>query len=166
MVIYAVNALSTRWRCQAKNLLGRLASCKLKILLLPMLSSRNSFFCLFIVFQGSIERNCTNFFNFVVMELMKNIYLRTDELHLFTPIELQKRSGEMGNYWFKVHGSFMSLTCPIDKPHHRHVFWSWFGSFLAIAATAPVCKNQFSSAYGFGATSVLIFGVPDSPLAP
>ena len=73
------------------------------------------------------------------------------------------------NYWFKIRGRWRScpLTCPIDRPHHRHVFWSWFGSFLAIAATAYLSAKTNTPLLmaPFGATSVLIFGVPDSPLA-
>ncbi|MBD0265239.1 MAG: HPP family protein [Tolypothrix sp. Co-bin9] len=73
------------------------------------------------------------------------------------------------NYWFKIGGRWGScpLTCPIDRPHHKHVFWSWFGSFLAIAATAylSVKTNSPLLMAPFGATSVLIFGVPESPLA-
>jgi len=61
--------------------------CKLKILLLPMLSSLASFVYSCISGLNRAEL-CNNFFNFVVMELMKNIYLK-DGLHLFTPIELQ-----------------------------------------------------------------------------
>lgn len=72
-------------------------------------------------------------------------------------------------YWFKIRGRWRScpITCPIDRPHHRHVFWSWFGSFLAIAATAYLSAKTNSPLLmaPFGATSVLIFGVPDSPLA-
>ncbi|MBD2043422.1 HPP family protein [Microcoleus sp. FACHB-672] len=73
------------------------------------------------------------------------------------------------NYRFKISGTWNScpLTCPINKPHHRHVFWSWFGSFLAIAATAYLSMKTNTPLLmaPFGATSVLIFGVPDSPLA-
>ncbi|MGF1935555.1 MULTISPECIES: HPP family protein [unclassified Nostoc] len=73
------------------------------------------------------------------------------------------------NYWFKISGTWRScpLTCPIEKPHHTHIFWSWLGSFLAIAATAylSVKTNSPLLMAPFGATSVLIFGVPDSPLA-
>lgn len=73
------------------------------------------------------------------------------------------------NYWFKTLGRWRScpLTCPIEKPHHRHVFWSWIGSFLAITATSylAVKTNSPLLMAPFGATSVLIFGVPDSPLA-
>lgn len=73
------------------------------------------------------------------------------------------------NYWFKISGTWQScpLTCPIEKPHHRHILWSWLGSFLAIGATAylSVKTNSPLLMAPFGATSVLIFGVPDSPLA-
>ena len=69
------------------------------------------------------------------------------------------------NYWFKIRGTKRSVS--LDKPHHRHIFWSWFGSFLGIAATAylSVKTNSPLLMAPFGATSVLIFGVPDSPLA-
>ncbi|HEY9601356.1 MAG TPA: HPP family protein [Allocoleopsis sp.] len=73
------------------------------------------------------------------------------------------------NYWFKIRGRWSScpLTCPINRPHHRHIFWSWFGSFIAIAATAYLSAKTHTPLLmaPFGATSVLIFGVPDSPLA-
>lgn len=73
------------------------------------------------------------------------------------------------NYWFKVVGRWRScpLSCPIDRPHHRHVFWSWFGSFLAITATSYLATTTHPPLLmaPFGATSVLLFGVPDSPLA-
>ncbi len=73
------------------------------------------------------------------------------------------------NYWFKIHGKWRScpLTCTLDRPHHQHIFWSWFGSFVAIAATAYLSTRTNTPLLmaPFGATSVLIFGVPDSPLA-
>jgi CBS-domain-containing membrane protein len=73
------------------------------------------------------------------------------------------------NYWFKIYGTWRScpLSCPIDRPHHRHIFWSWLGSFVAIAATGYLSMKTNSPLLmaPFGATSVLIFGVPDSPLA-
>ncbi|MDZ8092443.1 MAG: HPP family protein [Nostoc sp. DedQUE05] len=76
---------------------------------------------------------------------------------------------KLNNYWFKISRTWRScpLTCPIDKPHHKHIFWSWLGSFLAIAATAYLSAKTHSPLLmaPFGATSVLIFGVPDSPLA-
>ncbi len=76
---------------------------------------------------------------------------------------------KLQNYWFKTFGRWRScpLTCPIDRPHHRHVFWSWIGSFLAITATSYLAAKTNSPLLmaPFGATNVLIFGVPDSPLA-
>ncbi len=69
------------------------------------------------------------------------------------------------NYCLKVRGSKRSN--PLDKPHHRHILWSWFGSFIGIAATGylSVKTGMPLLMAPFGATSVLIFGVPDSPLA-
>jgi CBS-domain-containing membrane protein len=73
------------------------------------------------------------------------------------------------DYWFKTLHRWRScpLTCPVEKPHHGHIFWSWFGSFLAISICAylTVKTNSPLLMAPFGATSVLIFGVPDSPLA-
>lgn len=72
-------------------------------------------------------------------------------------------------YCFKLFGKWRSapLACPVDRPHHKHIFWSWLGSFCAIAATSylSVKTNSPLLMAPFGATSVLIFGVPDSPLA-
>ncbi|MGB3207552.1 MAG: HPP family protein [Crinalium sp.] len=73
------------------------------------------------------------------------------------------------SYWFKIAGKWRScpLTCPIDRPHHKHIFWSWLGSFIAIGVTAYLSAKTNSPLImaPFGASSVLIFGVPDSPLA-
>lgn len=73
------------------------------------------------------------------------------------------------NYWFKIIGRWRScpLTCNIDRPHHKHIFWSWVGSFLAITATSylAVKTNSPLLMAPFGATSVLIFAVPESSLA-
>jgi CBS-domain-containing membrane protein len=84
-------------------------------------------------------------------------------------IDAKKVRLKLQNYWFKTFTRWRScpLTCPIDRPHHRHVFWSWIGSFLAITATSylAVKTNSPLLMAPFGATSVLIFGVPDSPLA-
>lgn len=73
------------------------------------------------------------------------------------------------SYWFKIFGRWRScpLACSMDRPHHKYVFWSWVGSFLAIAATSylSIKMNSPLLMAPFGATSVLIFGVPESPLA-
>lgn len=84
-------------------------------------------------------------------------------------LNYQKARLKWESYWFKTLGKWRScpLTCSIDRPHHRHVLWSWLGSFLAIAVTSylTVKTNSPLLMAPFGATSVLIFGVPDSPLA-
>jgi CBS-domain-containing membrane protein len=84
-------------------------------------------------------------------------------------LNYQKARLKWQSYWFKTLGKWRScpLTCPVERPHHRHIFWSWFGSFLAIAATSYLAAKTNSPLLmaPFGATSVLIFGVPDSPLA-
>lgn len=84
-------------------------------------------------------------------------------------LEYKKARLKWKSYWFKTLGRWRSspLICPVAQPHHRHVFWSWFGSFLAIAITSYLATKTNSPLLmaPFGATSVLIFGVPDSPLA-
>lgn len=72
---------------------------------------------------------------------------------------------KLENYYFKIRGT--KRPVPIDRPHHRYIFWSWLGSYIAIAATAylSVKTNSPLLMAPFGATSVLIFGLPDSPLA-
>ncbi|BAY94263.1 MULTISPECIES: HPP family protein [unclassified Tolypothrix] len=69
------------------------------------------------------------------------------------------------NYCFKIRGTRRSYA--LDRPHHKHIFWSWCGSFIGIAATAylSIKMNSPLLMAPFGATSVLIFGIPDSPLA-
>lgn len=80
-------------------------------------------------------------------------------------LDLEKTRSKLENYWFKTFGRWQAF--PIDRPHHRHVFWSWFGSFCAIsiAAYLTVKTNSPFLMAPFGATTVLIFAVPDSPLA-
>ncbi len=84
-------------------------------------------------------------------------------------LNLKKARSHWQAYCFKLFGRWQScpLTCPIEKPHHKHVFWSWFGSCLAISATAYLSTfaNSPLIMAPFGATSVLIFGIPDSPFA-
>lgn len=68
-------------------------------------------------------------------------------------------------YLFKIRGNKRSV--PLDRPNHKHILWSWLGSFIGIAATAYLSVKTGVPLLiaPFGATSVLIFGVPDSPLA-
>ncbi|AFY72444.1 CBS-domain-containing membrane protein [Synechococcus sp. PCC 7502] len=84
-------------------------------------------------------------------------------------ISFQKIYLKWQSYWFKLFTRWREcpLTCPIQRPHHKHVFWSWLGSCLAItiAAYLSVITNCPLIMAPFGATSVLIFGVPESPLA-
>lgn len=84
-------------------------------------------------------------------------------------LDHKKARLKWGKYWFKTLGRWRScpLICPVTRPHHRHIFWSWFGSFLAIAIASylTIKTNSPLLMAPFGATSVLIFGVPDSPLA-
>ncbi len=84
-------------------------------------------------------------------------------------LELEKATLKFQHYWFKTLGRWRScpLMRPIVRPHHRHIFWSWFGSFLSIFVTSylTVKTNSPLLMAPFGATSVLIFTAPDSPLA-
>ncbi|MBD2198845.1 MULTISPECIES: HPP family protein [Calothrix] len=74
-------------------------------------------------------------------------------------------SSRCKNYCVKLCGT--KRTVPLDRPHHKHIFWSWLGSFIGIAATGYLSAKTGSPLLmaPFGATSVLIFAVPDSPLA-
>ncbi|MEP0854436.1 HPP family protein [Trichocoleus sp. DQ-U1] len=69
------------------------------------------------------------------------------------------------NYCLKIRGSKRAV--PLERPEHRHILWSSLGSFIGIAATAYLSVKTGAPLLmaPFGATSVLIFGVPDSPLA-
>ena len=63
----------------------------------------------------------------------------------------------------QFHGS------PVYQPSFavQHILLSYVGSFLGIAALAFLSSNSGYPmiAAPFGATAVLVFGVPDSPLA-
>jgi CBS-domain-containing membrane protein len=84
-------------------------------------------------------------------------------------MNFHKAQAKLQNYWFKLFGRWKScpLTCPVTRPHHRHIFWSWFGSCCAIAGTAYLATltNSPLIMAPFGSTSVLIFAVPESPLS-
>lgn len=53
------------------------------------------------------------------------------------------------------------------RPPARHIFWSWCGGALAIGTAAAIAVGTGTPTLmaPFGATAVLAFGVPDSPLA-
>lgn len=97
------------------------------------------------------------------------IFLHKENKYCNFMLNFKKIRFKWENYWFKIFGRWRScpLTCPIEKPQYRHVFWSWFGSFLAISICAylAVRTNSPLLIAPFGATSVLVFGVPDSPLS-
>jgi hypothetical protein len=82
---------------------------------------------------------------------------------------LKKARLRWKSYWFKTLGRWRScpLIRPVEPASRRHVLWSWFGSFLAIAIASylSVKTNTPLLMAPFGATSVLLFAVPDSPLA-
>jgi CBS-domain-containing membrane protein len=84
-------------------------------------------------------------------------------------LEYEKARLKWEHYWFKMLGRWRSdpSISPIARPHYRHIFWSWFGSFLAIFVTSylSVKTNSPLLMAPFGATSVVIFSFPDSPLA-
>ena len=74
-----------------------------------------------------------------------------------------KRLKNMKKYLLKMRAT---SACP-PRPHHRHILWSWLGGFLGIAMTGYLSHITYSPLLmaPFGATCVLAFGVPDSPLA-
>jgi CBS-domain-containing membrane protein len=82
-------------------------------------------------------------------------------------LDSKKAQSKWNRYWFKTRWRWRSCSviCKSDRAPHRHVFWSWFGSCLAIAAYLTAATHSPLLMAPFGATSVLIFGVPDSPLA-
>lgn len=55
----------------------------------------------------------------------------------------------------------------IKRACYRYIFWSWLGAFIGITATGYPAALTHSPLLiaPFGATCVLIFGAPDSPLA-
>ena len=68
-------------------------------------------------------------------------------------------------YLAKMKGT--KRTSPLPRPHHREVFISWLGAFVGIGLVAwlsLVYKMPLLVA-SFGASAVLIYGVPETPLA-
>lgn len=66
-------------------------------------------------------------------------------------------------YFSKMRGG---LPRP-SRLHYTYAIWSWLGAFLGITATGypAALTNAPLLIAPFGATCVLIFGAPDSPLA-
>src|SRR5512135_53271 len=74
------------------------------------------------------------------------------------------RKGEkLKNYFAKIR---TDGACP-PRPAASHVLWSWAGGLAGIAATAYLTHltGAILLMAPFGATCVLAFGIPDSPLA-
>lgn len=69
----------------------------------------------------------------------------------------------MKNYFAKIR---TDGACP-PRPTASHVLWSWAGGLAGIAATAYLTHltGAILLMAPFGATCVLAFGIPDSPLA-
>ena len=107
---------------------------------------------------------------FITVDIMKKKLPKGRAIYTYLPrFTYKKVKLKWENYWFKITGKWRScpLACPIDRPHHKHIFWSWLGSFIAIGVTAYLSTKTNSPLImaPFGASSVLIFGIPDSPLA-
>ncbi|AHE98241.1 HPP family protein [Thioalkalivibrio paradoxus] len=72
------------------------------------------------------------------------------------------------NYWRKMLGTTRGS---LPRVSNAEVFWSWCGAFIGIAAVGLVHQQFFDgTAYllmisSFGASAVLLFGAPRSPLA-
>lgn len=88
---------------------------------------------------------------------------------MFDMFDSKRARLKWNRYWFKIFWRWHScrFICSTDRSHHHHIFWSWFGSCLAITIAAYLSAKTNSPLIiaPFGATSVLIFAVPDSPLA-
>jgi CBS-domain-containing membrane protein len=99
------------------------------------------------------------------MVLVQRLYDKVAKVGLRFMLNYRTARSKWKNYWFKTFGRWQA--CSVDQPHYQHVFWSWLGSFCAITITAylTVKTNSPLLMAPFGATAVLIFAVPDSPLA-
>ncbi len=70
----------------------------------------------------------------------------------------------MKSYFSKYLGK--GTTVP-PAPNHKHILWSWLGACLGITSIAWL-SNQAGAPFfmaPFGASCVLVFGLPNSPLA-
>lgn len=69
-----------------------------------------------------------------------------------------------------MRGFFVKMkgTAPTPaRPKIQHVFWSWLGAFVGIGGVGILSRLSGMELIiaPFGASCVLIFGVPDSPMA-
>lgn len=71
-------------------------------------------------------------------------------------------------YWHKWRGTTAGAP---PRVHSDEVFWSWIGALIGIALLAWIGKHYFSPQNlpfligSFGASAVLLYGAPRSPLA-
>ena len=89
---------------------------------------------------------------------------------IFAPVPLEKPSAKLPRIWQSL-ARFMLriLKGSAIQPHfpYRQILFSFLGSFFGIAVLAYLTTESgyHLIAAPFGATAVLVFGVPDSPLA-
>ena len=98
------------------------------------------------------------------------------EQSLKTPTQRRSRANNIKRFvrskrWPRRFNSYVGkmrgTPVQLPQPNYKYVLWSWLGAFLAIATTG------YSSAIAhapmliapFGATCVLAFAAPESPLA-
>lgn len=81
---------------------------------------------------------------------------------------LTKIEPKLGNYLRKWKGTTAGSPPRVSS---AEIFWSWVGAFLGIGAVALVAAHYFSGSDlplmigSFGASAVLLYGAPRSPLA-
>ncbi|WP_053006475.1 MULTISPECIES: HPP family protein [Desulfosporosinus] len=69
------------------------------------------------------------------------------------------------NYFLKMRG--YPRTAPLQSPPPFDIFISWMGTFLGIGVVAilSMVYNMPMLVASFGASAVLLYGVPDAPLS-
>lgn len=97
-----------------------------------------------------------------------------DRLPYATIRQLLERDWQRGNRRSRFHRHAKIYVAKMrggaprpPRLHYSAIVWSWFGAFLGITATGyPAALTHAPLLIApFGATCVLIFGAPDSPLA-
>jgi CBS-domain-containing membrane protein len=118
------------------------------------------------IYRAGLAAKINNFAFTSLLKLMKTYLQKPRDSYssLLQPTPKRVR-WKLYNYWLKMRGT--RRLSPLAKPDRGHIFWSWVGSFIGIAVTAylSVKTNTPLLMAPFGASSVLIFGIPDSPLA-
>ena len=77
----------------------------------------------------------------------------------------ENRRSYIAGYFLKMKGS--KRTTPLTSPSSLDLFISWFGAFIGIGVVAilSLVYNMPMIVASFGAAAVLIYGIPDAPLA-